>query len=216
MSEPAATGPRRKGARGREDIREIRDPRAMRALAHPVRLALLEALAWHGPLTATQASGLVGESPSSCSFHLRSLAQHGFVEETGDGQGRQRPWRRIGRGMTTVPQDEGGRVAARELGDMFTERYLARLLEARGNVDRLTADWQEAQLDAESILWVTLEELQDLNDELLDLALKYRHRMDDPSQRPADARPVELLCFTYNADITAVAEPREELGEQTS
>ena len=50
------------------------DARAMRALAHPVRVALLEALVHTGTLTATQASELLGESPANCAFHLRTLA----------------------------------------------------------------------------------------------------------------------------------------------
>ena len=55
------------------------DPLAMRALAHPVRIRLLEELTFRGPLTATQAAHYIGESPSSCSFHLRTLAKYGFV-----------------------------------------------------------------------------------------------------------------------------------------
>jgi hypothetical protein len=72
---------------------ELRDPRAMRALAHPVRLALIDALSLDGELTATQAAQIVGESPANCSFHFRQLAKYGFVEEAGRGTGRQRPWR---------------------------------------------------------------------------------------------------------------------------
>ena len=61
-------------------VRDIADARSMRALAHPLRLRLLEYLALRGPLTATQCAELVGESPASCSFHLRQLAKYGFVE----------------------------------------------------------------------------------------------------------------------------------------
>ena len=53
----------------------------MRALAHPVRLALLEVLADEGRLTATEAGERIGESPANASFHLRQLAKYGFVEE---------------------------------------------------------------------------------------------------------------------------------------
>ena len=51
--------------------REVSDPMAMRALAHPVRLALIEALADAGTLTATEAAERLGESPANASFHLR-------------------------------------------------------------------------------------------------------------------------------------------------
>lgn len=59
-------------------------------MAHPVRVALLEALSLQGPMTATEAGERIGESPTTCSFHLRQLAKYGFVEEAGgarDGRG---------------------------------------------------------------------------------------------------------------------------------
>src|ERR1700759_1936795 len=80
-------------------MREVTDARTMRALAHPVRLALLEALTLAGPLTATQAGERINESATTCSFHLRQLAKYGFVEEAGGGKGRARPWQMSARGM---------------------------------------------------------------------------------------------------------------------
>ena len=76
-----------------ERPRELTDPKAMRALAHPVRLALLEAFADTDTLTATEAGERVGESPANASFHLRQLAKYGFVEEADGGTGRRRPWK---------------------------------------------------------------------------------------------------------------------------
>ena len=97
-----------------EGPREITDPKAMRAMAHPARLSLLEALAHHGQLTATEAAEHVGESPSNCSFHLRQLAKYGFVEEAEGGTGRQRPWRlvNVGMRMTDVHEDADTALAA--------------------------------------------------------------------------------------------------------
>jgi hypothetical protein len=37
---------------------------------------------------------MLGESPASCAFHLRTLAKYGFVEKAGGGRSRERPWRR--------------------------------------------------------------------------------------------------------------------------
>ena len=67
---------------------ELNDPRALRALAHPVRLSLVSLLRRAGPLTATQAGERIGESATTCSFHLRQLARYGLVEEAGGGRGR--------------------------------------------------------------------------------------------------------------------------------
>jgi hypothetical protein len=60
---------------------ELTDPQAMRALAHPVRLAILDRLQRHGPATATQLSPHVGATPSVTSWHLRHLATFGLVED---------------------------------------------------------------------------------------------------------------------------------------
>src|ERR1700685_2468150 len=84
---------------GMPEMREVTDPKTMRALTHPVRLALLEALALEGPLTATQAGELIGESPTTCSFHFRQLAKYGFVEEAGIGPAGQRQRKRADSGM---------------------------------------------------------------------------------------------------------------------
>src|ERR1700735_1064515 len=83
-------------------VQKLTDPRAIRALAHPVRMALLELLAHTGTLTATQASDALGESPANCAFHLRTLAKYGFVREAGGGRGRERPWALASRNMTLV------------------------------------------------------------------------------------------------------------------
>ncbi len=85
--------------------RQITDARTMRALAHPVRIALLEELVLGGALTATEIGERIGESPTTCSFHLRQLAKYGFVEEAGGGKGRARPWRltSIGISITATP-----------------------------------------------------------------------------------------------------------------
>src|SRR2546426_926461 len=71
----------------------LTDPRALRAYAHPTRIELVGLLRRQGPLTATQAAGLIGESVAGCSFHLRQLAKYGLVEEAGGGRGREKPWR---------------------------------------------------------------------------------------------------------------------------
>src|SRR5215471_2933217 len=74
-------------------INRLDNATALRAYAHPVRMKLILALRTRGPLTATQAGRLLGESSGTCSFHLRQLAKYGLVEETGGGTGREKPWR---------------------------------------------------------------------------------------------------------------------------
>src|ERR1700735_4137978 len=96
-------------------FRDVTDPKTLRALTHPVRLALLEALALEGPLTATAAGELIGESPTTCSFHFRQLAKYGFVEEADSGPGRLRPWKIVNVGMrwSEINEDPETSVAAK-------------------------------------------------------------------------------------------------------
>src|SRR5580704_4658774 len=76
-------------------VTRLTDAKALRAYAHPVRMALVGLLRTEGPLTATRAAELLGESSGTCSFHLRQLAKYGLVEAAGGGGrsrgGRPRP-----------------------------------------------------------------------------------------------------------------------------
>lgn len=85
--------------------RVVSTPVQLRALAHPIRLDLLERLSTDGPLTASEAGRLIGETSGSTSFHLRQLARYGFVEPADGGTGREKPWQLVGRGITWTDQD---------------------------------------------------------------------------------------------------------------
>src|SRR5882757_4005803 len=96
--------------RGNGDVQALRDARSMRALAHPVRLQVLEILRDEGALTATEMGERIGESPANTAFHLRTLAKYGFVEEAGPVKGRSRPWRSVP-GALLVREEEIGRAS---------------------------------------------------------------------------------------------------------
>src|SRR3954447_14599442 len=108
---------------------ELTDPRAMRAYAHPVRMALIGLLRTEGPLTATQAAARLGESSGTCSFHLRQLAKYGFCEEAGGGQGREKPWRATASTTTwsTNVEDTELRDAQRRLDAIVVQHYMTRV-----------------------------------------------------------------------------------------
>lgn len=180
--------------------RLVDDVRALRALAHPVRLALIEHLLIDGPLTATEASELVGESPSSCSFHLRQLAKYGFVEETGDGTGRRRPWRitRIGLDFDPHAADPAVGRASAEVARLFRDRQLDRYRGWMATRSSWPEAWRRAAVDNEYAFWLTPEELHTLGEELSTRLLALgRERLVDPAIRPEGSVPVELLLFAY-------------------
>ena len=123
--------------------RRVTDPATLRVLAHPVRLALLDLLASGGAHTATQAAGILGQTPSNCSWHLRKLAAHGFVREVGDVPGRHRPWRVVSEGLPWgEPDDEG--AAHDAVADLLVDRELQRLRAARAAAASEPEEWRGA------------------------------------------------------------------------
>src|SRR3954471_9335937 len=144
-----------------ERPRELDDPKAMRALAHPVRLALLEALT-DGPLTATEAGERVGESPANASFHLRQLAKYGFVEEAEGGTGRRRPWklRQLGMRWTDVQEDPEAARAARALSRITQDRFLDRAQRALEERHALPEEWRAVTGINQVRLYLTPEEMK--------------------------------------------------------
>jgi DNA-binding transcriptional ArsR family regulator len=179
---------------------EVTDPKAMRALAHPVRIALLEALTAHEQLTATEAGEIVGESPANASFHLRQLAKYGYVEEAEGGTGRRRPWRRKSLGMrfTEVHEDPEIAAAARELSRMWTDRYLARA--ERGMEDNRSQpdEWRKVLGWNQMALFLTPQEMAELDEAILDLMYnRFGERRLRTPATPDDAERVEILMLAY-------------------
>lgn len=179
--------------------RGISDARTLRALAHPVRIALVEALTIEGPMTATEVGERIGESPTTCSFHLRQLAKYNFVEEAGGGKGRARPWRMSSIGMQLSANDDPElEIASTALLTLLRERQLHRYHNWLQTRAMFPSQWRQAAGESEFVFYMTAEELAELNDELVALLLpRFRERLTDPSQRPADSVPVEMLMFSY-------------------
>jgi hypothetical protein len=171
----------------------------MRAITHPVRLALLEALALEGSLTATRAGELIGEPPNTCSFHFRQLAKYGFVEEAAPGPGKNRPWRltTVAMHFSDVHADPETRLAARALDRMLRERYFARLQAFYDTRTDYPAEWQVVTGASEFLLHVSPDELRALDAEITAVLDRYRSRVEDPALRPEDSLPVEVLLFAY-------------------
>ena len=182
-----------------EGPRQLTDPRAMRAMAHPVRLALMQELNDAGTLTATEAAERVGESPSNCSFHLRQLAKYGWVEEAPGGKGRERPWRAVTTGfsMTDVHEDPETALAAGALARVVTDRWLERAREGLERRQYMPDEWRKVTGTDQMTLYVTPAEMKAVNEEILAILDRYRERIADPSKRPEGSRSVEHVAFYY-------------------
>ena len=184
---------------GHAGPRELDDPVVMRALAHPVRLSLLEQLTLRGPLTATQCADLVGESPSSCSFHLRMLAKYGFIEEAEGGTGRQRPWRVVSIGTrweTTSATPAATRAAGDALLAIVRERDRRLLEQYLAHSDEFDDAWRRAAFNSNYGGWLTPEELNQISEKLTELWQPYLDRLTDGG-RPDGARLVHMFAYGF-------------------
>jgi DNA-binding transcriptional ArsR family regulator len=179
---------------------EISDPRALRALAHPARLAILQHLVLDGPATATECAEVAGLSPSACSYHLRALARYGFVDEdpSGGADRRHRPWRARFVSIT-VGSDPGRPKAVRAASRLLVESLQARFDEVRADyLDRegeYPPEWQLAAGSSQDVLHVTPGELEQIRDKIRQILAESR-RLRREDQPPGARRVHVMLDFT--------------------
>ncbi|GAA2795366.1 helix-turn-helix domain-containing protein [Kitasatospora paracochleata] len=175
---------------------EITDPRTMRALAHPVRLAILERLQRHGPATATELAPDVGATPTVTSWHLRHLAGFGLVRDAEPGPDRRRRrWEAVGTGMRFEPSaDPESGDAAHALAQQMFLRYAD--LPARWITEvepGLDPAWRRLGGLANTGVTVSADELAAILDGIERLLAPYLTR--DAADRPADSRRVRLMRY---------------------
>ena len=168
----------------------------VRALAHPLRLRMLELLR-EGPATATTLANELGESTGATSYHLRALERGGFIEEdTQRGTGRERWW------TVRVPTFL---VSSRPADDAEYEAAIAQLQEAIlgrderalagyfGNLEQFDDDWRETAFVGGWLVYATREEVEEISQAILRAVAALRR---PAAERPAGAR---LLHVTYRA-----------------
>lgn len=182
------------------------DARSLRGLAHPLRVRMLELLKLDGPATSTQLADRLGENTGTVSWHLRNLAEHGFIEEeTGRGTKRERWWRVVPETQvlnTTQFRDNPDTNSALSV-------YLHQLVQ--GYYDRMTRyiteDWPARWRDVGTFSeWTHLRlnpaQLDALNQELAEVVARHTPAPDAPPD--SDALPVTVQLQSF---------PRRERGE---
>ena len=151
-----------------------------------------------GPLTATELADRLDETPANCSWHLRKLAEHHFVEEAGGGIGRQRPWqvRSIGLAWDETDASPSEVRAGRALEQMLLERQVTRFHQARAQLhDDGDEGWADAAQATQAASWLTLDELDELTTEIRTVLERYTDRLVDPSRRPPGSRLCEFVAW---------------------
>jgi len=196
--------PRRKDAPRAPRRPVVSDARTMRAIAHPLRVELLDLMRRDGEITATRAAELLGESPGNMSWHLQTLAKYGFVEETGEGRGRSRPWRvtDADRRFDTAMTDPEAAAAGEALERTFLERTSNQLREWWSRRMGYPVKWRRAAFMSENFTYLTAAELSAMLDEIVAIYDRYMDR-EDKDKRPPDALPVHLYAHGHPLPPTA-------------
>jgi predicted ArsR family transcriptional regulator len=165
-------------------------------------MTLVGLLRTKGPLTATQAAALVGESTGSTSFHLRQLAKYGLVEEAGGGTGRQKPWRATAQ-FTSWPSVAAAPEAAVAIAAMnasAAQVYTNLLAQWLRTSAEEPDEWQEAAGLGDTIVYVTADELVEFARGVEVLLAGLHERAQHPELRPPGARAVDVITMALPFD----------------
>ncbi len=175
---------------------ELKDPKVMRALAHPLRIRLLELVAARGPITASQCAEAVDESPANCSFHLRTLAEHGYIRRSEAGDGRERPWEIVDVDQTWKREqdDPEASAASAALSHVFREWEFARI--RAGALEPIPDSFEGLPGEQGATLLLTPDELRGILDGYRALLAPYVDRWQDRDARPEGSLPVRLFQAT--------------------
>ena len=165
---------------------QVDDPRVIRALAHPARVALLARLNAEGPGTATECAAVTGLSPSATSYHLRALAECGLIEEVEHSDGRKHLWRSLTANM--VIKSEAGNAEVRAAGKHLLREVMAeadrRIEDWLDHAQAEPQEWQDALTFVNAHLSVTPSELRKLLEQIRGVLAPYH-----PSRREEEEAP---------------------------
>lgn len=180
---------------------DVRDPRALRALAHPLRGTLLGLLRLEGPSTATRLGQRLGESSGATSYHLRQLAAYGFVEEVrGEGTSRERWWRALHRSTRWETQDFLDDPAGREVVEELSYRQLtqqSRMLAAHAEQrEGLDDGWRAAASLNDWAIRLSPAKTRELADEL-NAVLRRWHNEPQEREEPLVHVLLDLFPLTH-------------------
>ncbi|MEO6532491.1 MAG: helix-turn-helix domain-containing protein [Pseudolysinimonas sp.] len=150
---------------GLPPTREL-DLESLKALSHPLRVQIVNALSIYGAATASGLAERFGESSGATSYHLRQLERHGFIREVeGKGTGRERWWERVpgalNIGSSAAEETPAGRSAAQLIFREFREtadRLLVDFTE-RGP-ELLPPEWMDTSEITTANARLTLEQMQ--------------------------------------------------------
>lgn len=170
----------------------LKDPRSIRALSHPARIAVIDELYGGRVATSTELARLTGLSPSAMSWHLRAMEKLGLVERDDSAtDAREHPWRAAGRGVSVMGLQTRAQQAAGALLSGAIMDTLRRELDAYAATEsELPDEWRgRANFDTGTV-YLTAAETGELIEALNAAAAPFRRR----ARRRKDTRRVRIAA----------------------
>ncbi|MFC5833336.1 ArsR/SmtB family transcription factor [Nonomuraea insulae] len=169
----------------------VLDAKGLRALAHPVRVELVDLLRRHGPSTATRLAERLGVNSGTASYHLRRLGAAGFVEEDAErGNARERWWRSVHQ-ITRLTGDELSETepeAVLAYMQSIATLYNLRTQRAVNEVLTMPKEWGRVFDLSSFALRLTPEEGRRLREELTGVVERYRRDVPGEDAPEGSAR----------------------------
>jgi len=186
----------------------LSDASAVRALAHPARLVVIDALYAGQVLTATECAALAGTTPSAMSYHLRALEKYGLVKRAeARGDGRERPWVRAGDRLSIDLKGSDGAGSAMAAAELLVRNSIAmdadRLLATMRDdaVAGSTGEWSGTTTYARDQLVLTPDEARELNVALEKMLAPYAW------EKRGTKRPEGARTFSFSVVLSRDVEP---------
>jgi len=186
------------------------DMESLKALSHPLRVQLFDALSVYGPATASGLAERLGESSGATSYHLRQLEKHGFVRELeGHGTTRERWWERVPGGINIGSPASDGTPAGRSAAQLIYREF-------RRSQDRLLNEFVDRGHDELPQEWAEASDLSTVNSNLTAEQLKVfvdvvskaidEYVIPYKGQKDPGARPVHIEFNAFPV-VDAAARP---------
>jgi DNA-binding transcriptional ArsR family regulator len=175
--------------------RDLSDPRALRALAHPTRQHILRRLAQEGPATSAMLARELNEDRGATSFHLRQLGAYGFIVVDAErSEGRRKFWRLVSQDLRLprVPGEAGAQEASAAMTQLWGDS-LAALARFYHEGD----PWVKDAGLSHSALRLTRDELRAFENEYIALLSRY---VRPAEEAPEGARPVIALFAAFPSE----------------
>jgi DNA-binding transcriptional ArsR family regulator len=172
------------------------DLTSLKALAHPLRVKIIDTLSTYGSFTASGLAERLGESSGATSYHLRQLEKHGFVrEDVTRGTGRERWWERPPQGISLPVSEYPANSAERAASDLVEQEWEASragvMRDYRRRGDELELRWRRAAQVSTSNLRLTSDQLAEFTREVDSVVERYTalyKKQDVPGSRPVQVQ----------------------------